>query len=282
MLPNLDHNKGDLGRKIDLADKLVNNKKLKKLSDMLGIFKESMNKHLNKDWKRKTEELYAVSIGNDIGHVTASEILKLGNKVFRFEFYRKFIEEELQQYDLKERTRKGPFVICLDCSSSMSGDKEIWSKALALTLSEIAGRQRRKCDILAFTSSEDVVKHFSMRNGILNKRPDQTFMELAEYFPGGGTNFEKPLDMAVELIKNTRQRNSDIAFITDGEANVGEVWMRNFLKDKKINNIKLFSIYIELWGKQRPEVISKLSDSVTSINELTSDSAMKIFTTTAG
>ena len=40
-------NNGDIGRKIDLADKLVNNKKLKKLSDMLGSLKEAMNKSYN-------------------------------------------------------------------------------------------------------------------------------------------------------------------------------------------------------------------------------------------
>ena len=33
MMPNLNNDKGDIGRKIDLADKLVNNKKLKKISE---------------------------------------------------------------------------------------------------------------------------------------------------------------------------------------------------------------------------------------------------------
>jgi len=275
-------NNGDIGRKIDLADKLVNNKKLKKLSDMLGSLKEAMNKQLNKNWKRKMEELYTVSIGNDIGHTTASEIIKLGNKVLRYEFYKKYIEEQLQQYDLKDKTKKGPFIICLDCSSSMKGDKEVWSKALALTLSGIAGRQRRKCDILAFTSSDQVVKHFDIKNGIFRNSPDQTFLELAEYFPGGGTNFERPLEMALDLTKKCKHKNSDVVFITDGEANVGDNWMENFLREKKSLNIKLFSIFIDLSEKESPQVLLKLSDRVTTINDLTSNSAVDIFSSAAG
>jgi len=71
-------------------------------------------------------------------------------------------------------------------------------------------------------------------------------MDLAEYFPGGGTDFEKPLDAALECLKNSRYKKGDIVFITDGECQVGEDWAQRFRKEKDRLGFSLFSILIDV------------------------------------
>jgi len=98
-----------------------------------------------KVFERSSEELLEVEQGDAIHRLLPHELLSLHHPVLRKDFYRRFLDQELIQYSLRgvEEKGKGPMIVCLDGSSSMSGDKEIWSKAVTLTLLEIARKQRR-------------------------------------------------------------------------------------------------------------------------------------------
>ena len=43
---------------------------------------------------------------------------------------------------------------------------------------------------------------------------------MAEYFPGGGTDFQSPIDAAIELLEDKKLKRGDIVVITDGECQV--------------------------------------------------------------
>jgi hypothetical protein len=75
--------------------------------------------------------------------------------VLRKDFTRRFLDGQLLLYSLRgiEEKGRGPVIVCLDGSSSMMGDKEIWAKALTLTLLEIARRQRRLFRSICFSSA---------------------------------------------------------------------------------------------------------------------------------
>ena len=64
------------------------------------------------------------------------------------------------QYRLREDEQKGkgPMVVCIDVSSSMQGDKELWAKAVSLTLMDIARRQRRLFRAVLFSSGPESLK----------------------------------------------------------------------------------------------------------------------------
>ena len=267
----------DSGSKIDLAHKLIENDKLRKLANMMGNLKDVMSSVKNKNWKSRTDEIYSINLGSDIGKTISSEILKLGNDYLKKDFLKKYLDGQLQQYHLKDNSSKGPFIICLDCSSSMSGDKEIWSKGVALTLAETARKQKRKCDILAFTSSEYEVKHFDLKTHGLKSIDSNEFVSIAEYFPGGGTNFEKPLSKALELLKDSKSNNADIVFITDGESHISPNWIKLFNEDKKKYEFKVYSILIDLSGNESQETLLKFSDKITNIDNLTAVNSKKIF-----
>src|SRR5439155_502145 len=69
---------------------------------------------------------------------------------------RRLVEGRLLSYSLRgvDERGRGPMIVCLDGSGSMAGDKVIWSKAVALTLLEIARRQRRLFRFICFSSAD--------------------------------------------------------------------------------------------------------------------------------
>ena len=86
--------------------------------------------------------------------VERGECLNVG--VILFCRARRFLDAELLQYALRaiDEKGRGPMVVCIDGSSSMAGDKEIWSKAVSLTLLDIAQRQRRLFRSICFAAAD--------------------------------------------------------------------------------------------------------------------------------
>lgn len=268
------------GEKLDLASKLYSNEKLRRLSRIVGSLKEEMLRGRRKSWSRRGAEVFDISMGNDIGRLIASELVSLSSPGLRVDFKKRLIEGSLLQYSLRDEKGRGPIVICLDGSSSMEGKKELWSKGVCLTLLEIAKRERRKFSVVVFSSGGAPQRVFESspgegRGGWGMKEKD--IFELAEYFPGGGTNFEEPLDSALEILKGSKFRRGDIVFITDGEAGVGDAWLEGFKRERERLGFKVYSVLIDLTERESWQTLSLFSDKVTSVSKLTSEEARGLF-----
>ena len=184
---------------------------------------------------RSPQETHSITTGNDLGRVLPSELggLRASGpgrlaRLRRADFLRRFVEHQLLQYRLEAPAQRGPMVICLDGSGSMQGSKELWGKAVALTLMEIARRERRRCLAIIFSSGsppfevELLGKGTHRRSGQRAEVRDDDVMRFAEHFPGGGTDFGPPLERALEAVTEGDYRRGDIVFITDGQATVAE------------------------------------------------------------
>lgn len=266
------------GRKLELGRRLAGNEKLKKLARMVGRMKFHVLALRKKIFERSSEEILEVERGDSLHHLLPHELMELHHPALRKDFFRRFLDQELLQYSLKgiEEKGKGPMVVCLDGSSSMAGDKEIWSKAVTLTLLETARRQRRPFLSICFSSGESPLQILEM-----NPRPRyevemEKVIDLAEYFPGGGTDFEKPLDAAIECLKKSRSRKGDIVFITDGQCQVSEEWAKRFRREKDKLGFSLFSILIDV-GPNSLGTLKEFSDRITTIHQLTEGETKDIF-----
>ena len=100
--------------------------------------------------------------------------------------------------------------------------------------------------------------------------------ELAEYFPGGGTDFQKPLTAALDCLRRSRHRRGDIVFITDGECRVDPKWLREFKRAKGDLGFSLFSVLIDI-GSSSLGALKDFSDKITTITQLTSEAGKDIF-----
>jgi uncharacterized protein with von Willebrand factor type A (vWA) domain len=266
------------GQKLELGRRLAGNEKLKKLARMVGRMKFHAQALRKKVFERSSEELLEVEQGDALHRLLPHELLSLHHPVLRKDFYRRFLDQELIQYSLRgvEEKGKGPMIVCLDGSSSMSGDKEIWSKAVSLTLLEIARKQRRLFRSICFSSAETPLQILDMNPRDRYEVETKTVMDLAEYFPGGGTDFQKPLDAALDCLSQSRFKKGDIIFITDGECQVDPEWAENFRAEKERLGFSLFSILIDV-GPASLGTLKEFSDRISTIKQLTGDEAKEIF-----
>ena len=270
--------KSSPGRQIELGKHLAGNDKLKKLAQMVGRMKQHALALRRKIFERTNEELFEVGLGNEVSRLLPHELVTLHHPVLRKDFTRRFVEGELLLYSLRgiEEKGKGPVVVCLDGSSSMMGDKEVWAKALALTLLEIARRQRRLFRSICFSSADTPLQVLDLNPRERYEVEMDKVMELAEYFPGGGTDFETPLNAARECIQQSRFKRGDIVFITDGECQVRQDWAEQFRADKEEMGFSLFSILIDV-GSSSLNVLKEFSDKITTVSRLTSEGVKDLF-----
>src|SRR5205823_3837817 len=200
------------------------------------------------------------------------ELLALHHPLRRRDFARRLVEGRLLSYSLRgaDQRGRGPMIVCLDGSGSMAGDKEIWSKAVALTLLEIARRQRRLFRFICFSSAETPLFTLDLNPRERHEVQVDRALDVAEYFPGGGTDFEAPLSAALDCLAGARYRRGDVVLITDGECRVSPEWSERFRREKERLGFSLFSVLIDV-GPNAVETLRELSDRVATVSQLADD-----------
>ena len=253
-------------QRIKLANALARNRKLLELAKELGRMKRLISSARKTKVKRGSEEIYDVTMGNDIARLIPAELAKLSMDGLKLDFFKRFAERQLLQYELrgKERKAKGDFVAVIDLSGSMSGAKEVWAKAVALACFDVAMRQRRGFAVVGFSERVKAVKEFTK-----DHPPTlEDVIEIAEWWCGGGTNFEEPLTKAMEIIEKKELKRADILFITDGECRVSDGFAEAFHEFRKRTETRVVSVLI---GAE-PRELTRLSDKVIPVYDLVKDS----------
>lgn len=109
--------------------------------------------------------------------------------------------------------RRGPMVLLVDRSGSMSGLREIQCKACVLGAVRIARREDRACLLVGYRGPGQVVEH-----EVAKACGDQAALLdfLSESFDGG-TDIAGALDHVLDRIKEPEWVRADLAVLTDGE-----------------------------------------------------------------
>ncbi len=266
------------GQRLELGRKLARNRKIAELARMVGRFKQDALALRRKNLDRGSSELYDIERGSELARLIPAELTALHHPILFRDFKRRLLENEILQYQLlhDEQKGKGPMVVCLDLSSSMQGDKELWGKAVTLTLMDLARRQRRLFRAVLFSSGEASLKVLDMNNQRRYEPELSKVIELAEYFPGGGTEFERPIDAAVELLGNKKLQRGDIVIITDGECQVSPQWLAQLNQRKDELQFKIFGVLVDM-GSNDTSTLTQFSDRVTSVKQLSAKDTRQIF-----
>jgi uncharacterized protein with von Willebrand factor type A (vWA) domain len=229
-------------------------------------------------FERASEEVFEVKLGSDLERLLPPELLALHHPILRRDFARRLVEGRLLSYALRgaDERGRGPMIVCLDGSGSMAGDKEIWSKAVALTLLEIARRQRRLFRFICFSSADTPLFTLDLNPRERHEVQEDRALDVAEYFPGGGTDFETPLSAAVDCLRVARYRRGDVVLITDGECRVSPDWLARFRTDKERIGFSLYSVLIDV-GPSSLGTLGELSDRVTAVSKLADEGVRDLF-----
>jgi len=266
------------GARLELGRRLARNKKLGELARMVGRFKQDARALKRKTLERGVAEAYDIEPGSELGRLIPAELLAMHHPILKRDFHRRVLEGAVLQYRLRddEPKGKGPMVVCIDVSSSMQGDKEMWAKAVALTLMDIARRQRRLFRAVMFSSGDVSLRVLDL-NRERRYQPDlNKVVEMAEYFPGGGTDFEAPIDAAVELLGEKKLKRGDIVIITDGESQVSPDWLARLRERKQELDFSIFAVLVDV-GSAEMSSLAQFADRITSVKRISDEHARDIF-----
>src|SRR5699024_2986926 len=196
---------------IQLADKIASDQKIKQIADWAGRLKQ-IARQKQKSKHHETSDRSGVTLGNDINRLLPMELALYNHEATKTDFFRKFVEGQTMQYETigKETIGKGPIILCLDQSGSMSG-LDTQSKGFALAFMSIAKRQRRDFCLIPFSTRTEVYQYPK------GKIKSDDMINLCQNFLGGGTDFKLPLESSLRIINESSFKNSDILFVTDGE-----------------------------------------------------------------
>ena len=268
-------------QRLALGEKLLASRRLQLLAKLTGAFREVAFESRRRRIQRAPQALHAVQSGRDLARLLPSELLGIRKtpRGRHLEWLRRYAEGELLQYDLRAPAHRGPMVVCVDGSGSMQGSKELWAKAVALTLMEIARRERRQCLGLVFSAGHQLFEVELLGGGRQGGRPvvrSEAVLEFAEHFPGGGTSFEEPLKRAVSAVTEGKYRRGDIVFITDGEAQVGAAFLESLGPLRKRHRFKIRGIIVDA-GHHSGATLAQFCDDVRTVSDLTTDGLTDLF-----
>ena len=266
------------GERLELGRRLARNRKIAELARMVGRFKRDALALRRKNLDRGQSEVYDIERGAELARLIPAELIAVHHPVLYRDFKRRLLEGEILQYQLREDEEKGkgPMVVCLDLSSSMQGEKELWGKAVTLTLMDLARRQRRLFRAVLFSSGEGTLKVLDLNRERRYEPELAKVLELAEYFPGGGTEFERPIDAAVDLLGHKKLRRGDIVIITDGECQVSPEWLAQLRRRKDELQFKIFGVLVDV-GSSETSTLASFSDRLTSVKQLSDKDTRQIF-----
>lgn len=227
--------------KVLLAERIRRSAILRQLAKIAGKFRNLALSTQRTKIARGNEEVYSVETGDRVDLMLPQELISICDPHLEMDLFRRIANHQILQYALRDRKKltKGPIVCCIDNSGSMSGDREVWSKAVALGLLEICNLQRRKFVGIHFSHGSNI-KTFEFEP---NKYDLNSVLDFVEWFFNGGTDFEKPLDVAADMVEQNPR--ADIIMITDGECDVGDEWLVDFLAWRDEMECTVFGVLIE-------------------------------------
>ena len=252
--------------KKEALERIRRSPQLDKLTALIGRFKESAITEQKKKAKDGAVEIKSVTSGDKIQDTLPSERMNLVMNATKADFYRRMTEHQLMVYskEAHKQKNKGPIIVCVDTSGSMRGDEETWSKALTVGVLEIAQMQKR--DFACILYSDHADKPIIIRK---DEVAPNKIIDCAEKFHGGGTNFESALNEAIKLIEDSRFKNADILFITDGDCGVSDKFLKGYRKIKEEKDFKTLGVLVNLGrGHCSDSTLKEFCDSITLVSSI--------------
>lgn len=216
--------------------------KLRYIARFLGRYKEMLKSKRIAGYSYGKGEKYDVEYGNNVNRALTSELAMLSTPELIPLFMRKYMNKGLKQYRKREPEYKGngDIIVCLDESSSTFGENNAYGMAIAMVLYEICRINNANFALVHF-SSETKVDYFPK-----DEKVDPTkVLDCAETLLGGGTDFEKALREVFALTASGKLDKPDIVFITDGECDVSDEFLKLFDEFKTDTGTRLTGILLD-------------------------------------
>lgn len=264
----------DGDERLQMADRLMNsNDTLNDIMELAGRWKKITIKK-KREKVKAPESIVGIEIGNKLTSALPSELMRMEDSLLELDLLKRMTEKKLVQYsyDANKEVGAGPIVVCVDCSGSMAGDREIYAKALTVAMARLGKIEKRPIRVVLFSSNAEV---YDSPDPMKGKAWVDYLADVANRFSGGGTDFNEPLNLAMDSIESHPDYSrADVVFITDGEANVSPAVMERLTTNKKEKGFNLYSIFVGSWAEC--DTLEEISDNVWTISKFDEQTGLEI------
>ncbi|HKK74167.1 MAG TPA: VWA domain-containing protein [Saprospiraceae bacterium] len=218
---------------------LQDEESIKELADLLGRLREA-EIELEEETFEKTiirqewvsdefskAEIVGVHESDDLSNLLSSEAGLLSDEGTEDLFLQKFAEKNLMTFRYEDRKliqsedkftevnqrvkqkEKGPFIVCVDTSESMTGRPEQIAKVLCLAILKMAIRENRRAYLINFSIGIKTLDLYDIANSVDELAK---FLKMSFY---GGTDISLPLSEALRQLKTNDYEDADVLVISD-------------------------------------------------------------------
>ncbi|MGM9842668.1 MAG: hypothetical protein ACI30S_00435 [Muribaculaceae bacterium] len=150
-------------------------------------------------------DISGITMGNDLNSLLPIELAMLAERDAEKVFLQRFVQRRLQVFATashstdKGKLKSGSIYICIDTSSSMSGNPEMTAKKLAYAIAVFAQKERRPVCVINYSFS---VSFFVLRNLAAQRRKFLSFLSVSY---GGGNDEEALFDFVFSRLPKMKE-----------------------------------------------------------------------------
>jgi uncharacterized protein with von Willebrand factor type A (vWA) domain len=228
---------------LTIAEMWANNPQLRAMAERFGRMDRDIRFHRSKRVVGGNDEIVDVEFGDNLSRVLPAELALLADEDTEDDFLVRYASQELLCFATvgEEHAGRGPIVVVVDGSGSMSGERNIWARAVCMCLLHIARLEKRDFACVEFASANQVQTWLMPSKKALGA---QEIVDMASHFYSGGTSPIQGIAGAVKVMEDAPEfRKADLVMIGDGEAGFGpeDARLRDQLKEM---GVRIFGIGI--------------------------------------
>lgn len=219
---------------------------LKKLALLIGRAGEDVTETRGRFSVASKSDIEGITVGNNLSALLPSELVLLSEKATQDVFFMNFAEKRLQvfasasQASRPDKHKDGPVIICVDESSSMSGEPLQVAIQLAYAVTIIAKRRHREALIVAYSNS-----HKMMRVDSLGKDRSE-LLEFLSNVSMGGNNENAMFEWLFQDIMPGEKKfdTADILCISDFGWVAIDDSVKRLIDEQKSSGMKFYGLNI--------------------------------------
>lgn len=258
---------GDPGNKLDskrVADtfaRVRNHHLLRRIIELAGRYRRVAQGKQRQKVSHGYEDMVGVCLDDSVDRLLSEELVNLLDPLLEADTLRRLAEKETLAADYKgvEKVGKGPIIVCVDESGSMSGEPICNAKAFALAMAWVARHQKRHCVLVGYSGGTEGTLCV-LKNGKWN---EVELMDWLEHNFSGGTTMDVPLHELTKwpAVQETPKGKTDLILLTDAIVHVPKQLEDSFLAWKKERQVRCITLLVGHHGGDAGD-LQKVSDEV--------------------
>jgi len=268
-------NRMEFPEAIGLLEKMRRSEAFKKFAVLLGRLRAVAAKKAKSKVAGEGQKVARQETGRDLNRAFPAELAALTHPSTRVQTLIRWARGELRLR--AEESRRplghGPVVVCEDASASMDGAKQQWAKGTTLALAHFAKLRQRSFGWVLFDAYVHQAKTYP--KGQLSA---QQMLEVAESRAGGGTDFDRPLRRAVQMIEEEGLTKADVVLVTDGDCAVSTEFLQWLGGKKKQLDFSVITVLCDSGDHVSDATVKQFSERVERVSAFSAEEAeTKVF-----